>query len=192
MLSTEIRSNSNLFHPYQFLTEKDEIDQILNGISGLNIKTIGSNYIGGNPYVVPIYNGDEAVLVLTEIAGIHLSLLCFPDKGEIAVVNFRFHETLYKKNIQIFGDIWTKDGQTYFSIHAIKIPDIERLSTALEQFDQILYTQFVEDTDLEPIKIVIKPFYERIEDMNSNSSIIGALYLNTNINGQHFERLSSK
>lgn len=188
MLATEYRSSNLLNGFYHFLTEKDEIQDFYNKLEKLNMTNLSKNYGKYNNYIVaPIYDGELAIIQLTEIAGLPIGLLYLLDRNEIVLVNFRFHMDLYKSNTHIYGELRNICGISYFEIFTVKLKSEEKLVQNLETFDQLLYTQFAEDFDIEPIHLVFKKFSNNILELDSKK----AVYLNTNINGQHYITLGT-
>lgn len=182
MLSTDYRNNEHLTGFYHFLTEVDEIQELSGKLCRLNMKEI-SRHNPMNHYIyAPIYDGALVVLQLKEVYGLPIGLIHFLEKGEIAIVNFRFHGELYKDDTHIYGELRIRDGLNYLEIYAIRMGPDEKLTPLLEAFDQILYTKFVEDLDLEPIRLVFKRFYNNLNELDSSR----AIYLNNNLNGQHY------
>ena len=188
MLSSNYSNSNYLTGFYHFLSEKDEIQDLSSKIERLNLREVGNPPNLNNYIVAPYYSGELVILKLTELCGLSVGLLYFLNKNDIALVNFRFHSELYKKDTHLYGELRMKSGITYLEIFAVRMGIEEKLSVLLEEFDQILYTKFIEDFDMEPIRIVFKPFYNNPNELLDTKR---GIYLNANLNGQHYITLGT-
>lgn len=191
MFQTTYRDSKYLLGRYQFLADPNEIAQVVEKIPKLTIHTV-SQYNGNNPILTPIYGGSPVILYLTIHCELPVGLLYIPQSNEIAIVNLRFHEQFYKNNTVIYGELINKNATNYLCVETVRLRgDVENQKTVetITQFDQILYTSFKEDLDLEPLRIIIKPFYDNRKDITNKHSI---LFLNYNLDGSHYIETKTK
>lgn len=166
---------------YTCLTDRDFCEKLKTLASPLKIKGIKKWNNNSYRLITPLYKGESAILFLTQVNNLNFTFLHLSNLNKFYVANFRFAPDLYNKNIVIYGDLMP-DGK--FQTHISKIGE-EQVHKELQKLDQLLYSKIMEDTDLEPIQIKIKPFFKSIDDVTPLENVRGFLILNPVIEEQH-------
>ena len=168
---------------YNVINDKTVCDELHKQIGFLKVKNIKYNFHSKEAHHITVaYRSEHGALLLTKIENINISIMHLLKADKFIITNHRFDPKLYR-GIILYGDIY----KNKFAIHAVKFDGYsERIGDNLEKFDQILFNQYKEDTDLEPLSIVIKEFYASVAEIPHNKDHKGILYLNPVIGSIHY------
>lgn len=168
---------------YKKIVDPNLISYISNIKSKISIRKIDCMPRGEYLLTYSIKNGDAIKLVCIRYQNKNYSILYNFRNREYSIVQLRFSQKVYDEQMEFYGDI--KDNILF--LHAAYIEKGTLLDN-LELLDKLLYTDYKEDLDMENLQIKIKEFYKSISEIRQlkDIKINGILYLNNNLDKQHF------
>ena len=151
--------------------------------SRINIRKIDNTPRGEHLLTYSIKNAEAVKLLFLRYQGKNYSILYNFKSQDFYIVQLRFSQKVFDDQVEFYGDI--KDNILY--IHAAYVEKVTLLDN-LELLDKLLYTEYKEDLDMENLQIKIKEFYSSSKEIKSlqDEKINGILYLNNNLDKQHF------
>ena len=128
-------------------------------------------------------NGEPVKVMLTCINNKNYTILYKLRSREYFILQLRFHSNLFQQDIELYGDLM--DNTLY--IHCAYIRS-GTLIDNIQELDQLLFTSYKEDLDMENLRICIKEFSGTKRDIlnRQDPKINGILYLNNYIDKQHY------
>lgn len=152
-------------------------------VSNLTIKPIRFWKPNGFTMISPIYRDSIPVrLFLTKIKGINTCLLNITSTQDWYYVYYRFSDEVYNDTT-----LWGQIVGNTIVVNVVKFQGSNDLSKSLMEFDQILYNKYVEDEDLERLKIKIAPTSRYENQINLDHNVIGRYYINNSYERLHFK-----
>ena len=167
--------------------KKIKDNNLLNYISSIknriNIRKIDTTPKGEYLLTYSIKNSDAVKLMFVQYQEKNYSIIYNFRTKDYSIVQLRFSEKVFNEQIEFYGDI--KENTLF--LHAAYIDRCSLLEN-LELLDKLLYTDYKEDLDMENIQIKIKEFYSSTKEIKSlqDEKINGILYLNNNLDKQHY------
>lgn len=168
-----------------FIKIKDT--SLLNYISSIknriNIRKTDITPKGEYLLTYSIKNADAVKLMFVKYQDKNYSIIYNFRTKDYSIVQLRFSEKVFNEQIEFYGDI--KENTLF--LHAAYIDRCSLLEN-LELLDKLLYTDYKEDLEMENIQIKIKEFYSTTKEIKSlqHEKINGILYLNNNLDKQHY------
>jgi hypothetical protein len=169
---------------YQTITDTELIKDLKTRMGYLNMRSVAREWHPNHHFLITTaLHGEQAQLLLTLLFKIPVSILYLVRSDKFLITHHRFHPNLYERNTVLFGDL----HQNTLVIHAASFGEKnEKMVETLERLDGVLFNKFKEDTDLEPMCIAIKEFYEKDIDVQITSSHKALMYFSPLVRGQHY------
>ena len=167
--------------------KKIKDNNLLNYISSIknriNIRKTDTTPKGEYLLTYSIKNADAVKLMFVQYQDKNYSIMYNFRTKDYSIVQLRFSEKVFNDQIEFYGDI--KENTLF--LHAAYIDRCSLLEN-LELLDKLLYTDYKEDLEMENIQIKIKEFYSTTKEIKSlqDEKINGILYLNNNLDKQHY------
>jgi hypothetical protein len=151
--------------------------------SRINIKKIDNTPRGEHLLTYSIKNAETVKLMFLKYQDTNYSILYNFKSRDFYIIQLRFSQKVFDEQIEFYGDII----DNILHIHAAYIENVSLLDN-LELLDKLLYTEYKEDLDMEKLQIKIKEFYSSSNEIKQlhDKKMNGILYLNNNLDKQHF------
>ena len=165
------------------ITDKNLLNYISSIKSRINIRKTDIAPKGEHLLTYSIKNAEAVKIIFVRYHDKNYTILYNFKSGEYSILQLRFSQKIFDEQIEFYGDI--KDNTLF--LHAAYIDKCSLLDN-LELLDKLLYTDYKEDLDMEDLQIKIKEFYSSTKEIKllKHEKINGILYLNNNLDKQHY------